>query len=238
MTTLGRFPLWLLLLIGAWTGCGGESTAPPEPRIEQATVGAARDNTLYQSADGSLSNGAGQYVFAGNNNLRQARRVLLQFDLAAAGVPATATVDSVSLTLSMSRSEFGGTQGVALHRVTASWGEGGSHAPGEEGMGAPPASGDATWIHRFFGGERWAQPGGAFAASPSATIPVGQEGVYTWRASGMVADVQSWVQQPANNFGWILIGDESAPRTAKRFDSRTNVTPQARPSLTVHYKVP
>jgi hypothetical protein len=54
----------------------------------------------------------------------------------------------------------------------------------------------------------------------------------------MVADVQSWIQQSANNFGWILIGDESAPRTAKRFDSRTHGTVQARPSLRLFYKVP
>jgi hypothetical protein len=207
--------------------------------VEQVTIGAAYDNTLYQSADGSLSNGAGQHVFAGTNNLRESRRALLQFDLAGAGVPATATVDSVHLTLTMSRSVFVGTQGVALHRVTASWGEGVSQAAGEEGMGAPPASGDATWTHRFFGGERWTVPGGSFTPTPSATIPVGQEGVYTWRSTaGMVADVQSWIQQSANNFGWILIGDESAPRTAKRFDSRTHGTVQARPSLRLFYKVP
>jgi hypothetical protein len=128
---------------------------------------------------------------------------------------------------------------VALHRVVASWGEGASQAAGDEGMGAPSQPGDATWIHRVFPGERWAAPGGSFAAAPSATIQVDQVRSYTWRSTpAMVADVQSWVRDPAQNNGWILIGDEGSSRTAKRFDSRTNLAQAGRPSLTVFYKVP
>ena len=51
----------------------------------------------------------------------------------------------------------------------------------------------------------------------------------------MVADVQDWLDNPANNFGWIVIGDESSSRTAKRFDSRENPTEGNRPQLTVNY---
>jgi hypothetical protein len=37
---------------------------------------------------------------------------------------------------------------------------------------------------------------------------------------GMVANVQQWLDQPASNFGWIIIGNESQSATSKRFDSR------------------
>jgi hypothetical protein len=232
-----RSALWLAPLI-AGAGCGGDSTSPGA-RAEQATLGASHDNTLYASVQGTLSNGAGQHLFVGSNNLGEARRGLLRFDLAAAGVPVTATVDSVHLTLTMSRSESTDVSQVAIHRLLASWGEGSSRAAGEEGMGAPPTPGDATWTHRFFGGELWTVAGGAFATAASATVQVGQEAVYTWRSTaGMVADVQAWIQQPQSNFGWIVLGNETTRRTAKRFDSRSHTVPQARPSLAVFYKVP
>ena len=202
------------------------------------TLGASSDNTLYE-AQGSLSNGAGEHLFAGNTNLGDARRALLHFDLAAAGVPPTATVDSVHLTLTMSRSQTPAPQSVALHRVSAAWGEGASNAVNEEGMGAPATAGDATWTQRFFGGGAWTVPGGDFVSAPSATLQVAQVAAYTWRSTpAMVSDVQAWVQEPARNHGWILIGNESAVRTAKRFDSRSNVAPPGRPSLAVFYKVP
>jgi hypothetical protein len=35
-----------------------------------------------------------------------------------------------------------------------------------------------------------------------------------------VADVQQWLDQPASNFGWIIIGNESQSGTSKRFNSR------------------
>ena len=36
----------------------------------------------------------------------------------------------------------------------------------------------------------------------------------------MVADVQSWLDNPATNFGWLVLGDESDILTAKRFDTQ------------------
>ena len=48
----------------------------------------------------------------------------------------------------------------------------------------------------------------------------------------MVADVQSWLVNPASNFGWLVLGDESGSGTAKRFDTRESASP---PVLTVEY---
>ena len=38
---------------------------------------------------------------------------------------------------------------------------------------------------------------------------VGAIGQYTWSSAQMVADVQGWLDNPASNFGWLMLGDES-----------------------------
>ena len=48
----------------------------------------------------------------------------------------------------------------------------------------------------------------------------------------MVADVQEWLDSPASNFGWLVLGDETAIATAKRFDTRESASP---PMLTIQY---
>src|SRR3990172_8140426 len=54
----------------------------------------------------------------------------------------------------------------------------------------------------------------------------------------MVADVQDWLDNPAANFGWIVMGNEGTVETAKRFDSKENTTAGNRPSLTITYTPP
>jgi hypothetical protein len=49
----------------------------------------------------------------------------------------------------------------------------------------------------------------------------------------MVADVQSWLNNPAANFGWLVLGDESEIGTAKRFDTRESASP---PVLTIQFR--
>src|SRR5437763_11375402 len=48
----------------------------------------------------------------------------------------------------------------------------------------------------------------------------------------MTADVQSWLDNPATDFGWLVSGDESTSTTAKRFDTRESASP---PVLTIQY---
>jgi hypothetical protein len=111
----------------------------------------SKDNTLYQyvPADGDRSNGAGFHFFAGENALGEIRRGVLAFDIAG-HIPAGSTITSVSLSLNMSRTAFDTPRIVELHVLLADWGEGTSHAPGEEGTGAPATPNDATWRHRFY----------------------------------------------------------------------------------------
>jgi hypothetical protein len=201
------------------------------------TIGATKDNTLIENAVGSLSNGAGQHFFAGRSSQFSGsiRRGLVAFDVAGT-LPAGATVISASLTLSMSRTRLSNTEVMSLHRALSDWGQGTSAAGGQEGGGAPSTPGDATWIHTFFDGSLWTTPGGDFSSTPSASRTVGGIGSYVWGStSGMVADLQHWVDTPAENFGWVITGNEVAPGTAKRFDSHEHLDPGSRPRLTVSY---
>ena len=132
----------------------------------------------------------------------------------------------------MSRTPTNTAYVLELHKLLADWGEGTSMAPGEEGDGAPATPNDATWRHRFFDTIFWNTQGGDFSATVSASQMVGAVGQYTWSSAQMVADVQGWLDNPATNFGWLMLGDESVFLTAKRFDTRESTSP---PVLAITY---
>src|SRR3990170_7718709 len=195
-----------------------------------------RDNTLYQyvAADGDRSNGAGTRFFAGRTDQGRLRRGVLAFDVAGS-IPAGSTITSASLSLNMSRTTLNTARTVELHRLLADWGEGTSNADQQEGQGAPATTGDATWRHRFFNTVLWATQGGDFSGTVSASQSVSGLGTYTWSSAQMATDVQSWLDNPSTNFGWLVMGDESVNTTAKRFDSRESNSP---PALTIQYTPP
>ena len=160
---------------------------------------------------------------------------MIGFDIAA-GLPAGATVTGVSLTLNMSRTVAGNAD-IGLLRVLADWQEGQAIASGNGGSGADADQGDVTWTQRVFKSLDWNTPGGDFFPAASATTSVGGIGSYTWvSTSQLVADVQRWLDDPASNFGWLLQGDESKSRTAKRFDTKENAVETNRKVLLVEYK--
>jgi len=202
---------------------------------------ASKDNTVFQ--EGDLSNGGGIFIFCGmtaggETPPPDARRAFLAFAIADS-IPPGAVIDSVRLTLHLSRTPYTGTYVTKLHRVAADWGEGASNAAFQEGAGAPALPNDVTWVYSFFNTTTWTTPGGDFVASASAQLPVASNpAYYTWSSAQMAADVQSWLLNPASNFGWVVIGDESLEKTAERFDSREYPTVARRPQLTVYYTQP
>lgn len=196
----------------------------------------ARDNTLYQFSPAEISNGAGQYFFAGTDANGNKRRGVIAFDFSS--IPQGSTVTAVTLNVFMSRTTTFDVP-VSLHRALANWGEGISDADFEEGGGTAATPGDATWEHRFFPDVFWATVGGDFTPAPSVTRMIGGVGPYSFASSPQfVADVQSWVDAPASNFGWIMVGLEAGNRTAKRFDSRENPLVENRPVLVVEFTPP
>jgi hypothetical protein len=208
------------------------------------TLSVTKDNTILNDPDGgnSKSNGQGPLFVGTLNRSPYYRRALVQFDVASS-LPAGALIDSVELRLQLTAAEPDPNDTtISLHRLLADWGEGASFAVGGTGAAAEP--GDATWQYRFFNASSWTTLGGDFFASASGSAIIDRlQGSKTWNSTpGLVADAQSWIDHPENNFGWILKGSESDWGATRRFDSgeildgteRANIFPQ----ITVPYMAP
>jgi hypothetical protein len=150
-------------------------------------------------------------------------------------------IESVSLTLTLTQASSASLVPLGLYRVTSAWGEAGSIAA-SPGQGVAAASGDATWNTRAFGSSPaapWAVSGGDYNSLASSTSFIGgltgaAPTSYTWASTPqLVADVQHWLDDPASNFGWIIIGSESSAGTARQFVSRENLVERYRPALTL-----
>ncbi|HEX2751293.1 MAG TPA: DNRLRE domain-containing protein [Verrucomicrobiales bacterium] len=202
-------------------------------------IPASKDNTLYESTAGNLSNGAGDNFFCGRTAQASAyrRRGLIAFDLSAY-IPAGSLINSASLTLYDSKGGNGSGTTVTLYRLNRAWTEGTSNAANNEGQGIAVTGSGATWTHATYTSAPWASPGAAgttdrsFTLSASLSIGTAAS-AYTW--TGLRNDVQAWVKTPSSNQGWILLGNESTASTAVRFNSRTNPATATRPVLTVDY---
>ena len=129
------------------------------------------------------------------------------------------------------------------------WGQGTSYFNG--GQGAAATNGDATWYYTFYNAANpsaspaWTAPGGQagvdFSASPSAAALIIADSTsqsFSWSSitnPAMLTDVQQWLDSPATNFGWIMLGNEIAGQTAKRFGGQNAAAPETPPQLAVQY---
>lgn len=221
------------VLAGGW-GC-------ERALADEVALPALKDNTLYQNAAGSQSNGMGDFFFAGRTQQGKGvdiRRGVLAFDLSA--IPAGSVITSAVLHLECTQVPSGSpAHDVSLHRALADWGEGASDGAGNEGMGDGAQAGDATWLHTFYDDQFWTSVGGDFEPTASASTTVSVVGPYSWGpTTDMTADVQHWVDNPTQNFGWVLVGDESEAASAKRFNSVQSPNVSLRPRLVVNFDPP
>ena len=190
------------------------------------------DTTLFEDSPNN-NLGATDNFIAGTVAHGTRDRPLIKFDLTA--IPADATITSAALTLTVVVAASGPDSIFALHRVLADWSEG----SGSGMQGIMANNGETTWNNRFHPSTPWTSPGAAagtdYAATFSATNVIGSSGSFTFASTtGLVANVQAWLNNPATNFGWILIcQNESTLRTARRIASRENAVNT--PVLTVEY---
>jgi len=208
-------------------------TAFTSATAETVSIGANKDNTLYEDFLGRFSSGAGPSLFVGITGGGFIRRGVVQFDVASA-VPAGATVTGATMTLFMDRT-VSGAQDQVMHRLLADWGEAGSVASGGGGGGGAALPGDATWLHGYFDTTFWDNEGGDFNPAVSATQSVSGIGSYSWTSAQLAADVQDMLDNPGDNFGWIIIGTELGGVTAKRFATKENGSVVNRPRLEIAY---
>jgi hypothetical protein len=211
----------------------------PGPAIhaDRAEIAPLKDNTIYSEAHAE-SNGSGHHMFTGRSRAGDIRRAVIAFDVAGE-IPRGSIITGAKLRMNLSRAGAGASRTVSLHRLLADWGESASNAPGRDNSGAPATSNDATWVQRFFPATPWRRAGGDFAAVESAGLAIGPIGNYVWTAPPQViADVQTWLDDPLINFGWILIGAESANSTSIRFDSKEHPREENHPLLLIEFMPP
>lgn len=227
MKTLGRFAV--AALAAAFV-----ILLPGRPAVAAVvTIAPSRDNTLFED-NGNRSCAVGP-LFGGETAYFGSRRILIGFDVAG-HLPRGSTVTSVDfgITVEGTGPAAQASDVYSLHRLQADWGETSSACV--NGVGGLAEPGDATWSHRHFATDAWSVAGGDFDATPSGSVAMPTLGLATWISEpGMLADVQSWLDTPAGNFGWILIGAEAAPATAREFYSRESATP---PSLRIVFTSP
>ncbi len=178
------------------------------------------DTTLFQTSPNNNLGGTPNFI-AGTTSGGGRNRALLKFDIAGQ-LPANAVITSVSLTMvDVSNSSSFTPSTFNLHRVLVDWGEG--NKTGNQGQ--PASAGEATWNARFFGMLLWTVPGAEagsdFAVASSGATFIAVTGASTFTSTpGLVTDVQSWLDDPTNNFGWMLLSDaESTLETSRRFGS-------------------
>jgi hypothetical protein len=164
----------------------------------------------------------------GPNEGFKRNRSLLKFDLRMS-VPTNAVVTSAALTVTLVTTPTSSNLWFSLHKVLQDWSES-----------------VVTWTNRLTPAAPWNSPGGAAeldyvsSISQSNLIIGTTPSNFTFASSqAMVADVQDWVTNPSNNFGWILFCElEDLERSVRKFGSSERGTTNQRPSLEVQFTVP
>ena len=206
-------------------------------RAEILALSAEADTTLNERSPDNNMGGHDQILVgtAGTQGGSSSRRGLFRFDIAGS-IPMGATIDSATLSLTVTgeSQDAGGDISHSLYRVLVSWGEGDKNGSG----GQLADSEEATWNERDFGVSEWSEAGGAartdYVATSSATANVSGFGAFSW--NGLKEDVQIWLDNPNQNFGWIFISDsEGILNTGKRYGSSEHDVEANRPVLTVAY---
>jgi hypothetical protein len=178
---------------------------------------------------------------------------LLRFDLAGAGVPQGATINSATLTLYYRNNSGVSTTGRRLAKLLPgrNWTEGASTFAG------PAVSGEPTWNSRIsypVGNVNripWATAGGSYGDGDGAgTNPADHEaasaisfdttgGGFLQKTFDVKTWVQAWVTTPANNAGMVAWGGTDATPGVNGFWSLVgradSSSPSFRPSLVIDF---
>ncbi|MCY1046154.1 DNRLRE domain-containing protein [Corallococcus sp. bb12-1] len=185
----------------AYTGASDATLLQNTPTVNLGADVLIRLDRDYPTSSGKVSNG------------------LLRFDLGA--IPATATVQSVRLTVNVRNSTTG--EGYFVHPASRAWTES-----------------QATW-NNATSTTAWATGGASGAsdrgATSFATLNAGATGSYgvDLNAAGIAA-VQGWVQSAAGNHGFVL--DAITNMDGLELDSSEAAIAANRPKLTVTYALP
>jgi len=237
-------PFLLPLLLVAIVAC-----ACPRCDADTITIPPSGDTCLWENAPDSNWGAQSEIVSGvlGDNEGNPLSRALLKFDIAAS-IPAGSTITAAELTMTATKTPPGApATEFHLLRVLASWSEGAGSSASPPG-GATASAGETTWSHRFHPATEWTLPGGKaevdFAEDPSSIHIVSGnssdrpvtnlENIFVFNAEG-VSDLNSMLNFPPNDFGWVLIpDDETVVLTARRWAARehTELAPELKITFT------
>lgn len=251
-------------IVTAAAGVGLLGMGLSSARASLVTIGASADATLLGGTDATTNQSlADPGMFVGTDGQDNPKRGLIEFNIAAA-VPAGATTTGVTLQLTVGQvagsgggSGGGGTgaETISLFDETQAWGQPtnvvGATSFGGHGHSSSQAHdathpGDATWNYAFYNVTPWTISGGDWSSSLPDIADASVTGTltsFTWSSAAMVSDVQSWLDNPSDNFGWIIKNaDETDSTDFRAFWSwqgaANNDDPAIAPSLAITYSVP
>ncbi len=141
------------------------------------------------------------------------RRALLQFNISV--IPASSTITYAQFQAFLNSSVGLTDSAVEIHRITEAW-----------------TDDDATWNNRL-SSTAWTTAGGTYSSTVENLTNVSStQGWYNWTITSLV---QSWVNSTYQNNGLIMIGQESAAGSFKRFSSSDTLAASFRPILTINF---
>jgi len=191
-------------------------------RAESVDLSPVADTTLH-ALNPTFNMGGELYFSMGATSKETRARALLKFDPAAV-IPTNATITNVVLEFhlpSLNRIDTT-TVDYEFYRLLVDWGEG--RKTGNTGSLA--TAGEATW-NSPINSTPWSAPGAGQGSDYSSTASMhGNLGPAPGTNSmpstfRLTQDVQSWLNTPSQNFGWIgKAVDETVIQSAKRFSSR------------------
>jgi len=189
------------------------------------------------------------YMFGSNNNYgisysiaagglgginEDTRRGLVRREIS--GLPAGATLVSAVLHLNSYDTYNATSRTIAVHRALTQWYEG-----LKDGAAPDGGTDGSTWnLRNANGAVAWAGGAGGgsgtdYAVAATDSVAVTDEGA--WHAFDVLADVEEFVAGTADNWGWWLIGDETAINTWKAFASREYVPTPLVWQLAIEYEL-
>jgi Disaggregatase related repeat len=195
--------------------------------IRTTNIFPAADATIASSSP-DINYGSSTMVMIGvSSDGSSLSRALFRFDLS--GIPTNASVSNVTFGL-VAASQPSHLTGYGPSVVLSNWSEAG-----------------VTWNSRSLS-VPWSAPGGQsgadFLSYASAIIDFAGPGITNQIVDnggnpyyGLAHDVQAWVSDPSENFGWILAADdETTAGSVIQLESREAAAGQ--PVLTVGYSLP
>lgn len=184
------------------------------------------DTFITQRFPDSSNAGASELICGSQGTMAggSRNRALFKFE-PGQSIPQGATITAARFTLTVTKApDLGVDSNFGLRRVLRDW-----------------KVDQATWKLRATPNLTWTQPGGAegtdYSETISASTLVSEAGPYAYDSTAeAVADVQSWLDHPSANFGWILISDQESQLFSARRLSAVDRGAEV-PTLEVDYTI-